>query len=65
MLFGRIDNAGAKSVRTFPCAAPHFRQEHFFDFFHYINAQMIRTPKGLFWLKSHYSVLTQIKTITQ
>lgn len=59
-LFGTIDDFGARSIRAFvrgDFAAIH---KLFKNFFEYLNAQKLRTPKGLDWIKSKYPNLTQI-----
>lgn len=57
--FGQIDNSGAKAIKAF--INEDFIQQHerFKDFFYYIDAQKIRTPKGLSWLREHYGDINQ------
>jgi len=57
-LFGRIDNLGVKAVDAM--AEQDFKRLHdnFQNFFEYMDAQKIRTPKGLAWIKSKYPNLT-------
>jgi hypothetical protein len=57
-LFGKIDNTGAKAINAM--AKQEFESLHanFLNFFEYIDAQKIRTPKGLAWVKSRYPSLT-------
>ena len=59
-LFGAIDTSGATSVRAFAGSDPQVIHEYFQRFFEYLNAQKLRTPKGLDWIKSRYPSLTQI-----
>jgi hypothetical protein len=59
-LFGSIDDTGSKAVRAFAegdLSAMHYA---FRDFFEYLDAQKLRTPKGLDWIKSRYSSLDQL-----
>lgn len=58
-LFGSIDDRGAKAVRAFASGDPSAMHDSFQDFFEYMDAQKLRTPKGLDWIKSHYSALDQ------
>ena len=59
-LFGAIDTSGATAVRAFAGGNPQVIHEYFQQFFEYLNAQKLRTPKGLDWIKSRYPNLTQI-----
>ena len=59
MLFGKIDANGAQAVKAFVGTIPTEWHKHFREFFDYIDAQKIRTPKGLSWLEAHYPELTQ------
>ena len=65
MLFGKIDNTGARAVKAFVGTNPAEWHKHFHGFFDYIDAQKIRTPKGLSWLKAHYPELTQLKLMLE
>lgn len=58
-LFGPIDENGSKSVRAFITDDKSQWHNNFQDFFIYLDAQKLRTPKGLDWIKSKYSQLTQ------
>lgn len=58
-LFGPIDDWGSKAVRAFVGTDASLRHKHFQHFFEYIDAQKLRTPKGLGWLRQHYSDLDQ------
>jgi hypothetical protein len=59
-LFGKIDDFGARSVRAFAGGDPSAIHNYFQLFFDYLDAQKIRTPKGLDWIKSKYPNLTQL-----
>lgn len=64
-LFGTIDNDGAKAVRAFASndlAAIHTLFRRFFE---YVDAQKLRTPKGLDWIKSKYPELTQLELMLE
>ncbi len=64
-LFGAIDERGAKAVRAFADgdqSAMHFA---FTDFFEHLDAQKLRTPKGLDWIKSHYASLDQVQLMVE
>lgn len=59
-LFGDIDTKGSRAVRTF--VGDDYSEWHhcFENFFSYIDAQKIRTPKGLQWIQEHYPRLDQL-----
>lgn len=59
MLFGELDRRGAPVIKAFigdDVAAWH---RHFVDLFLYLDAQKVRTPKGLDWLRTRYPRLGQ------
>lgn len=58
-LFGEIDTKGAAAVRAFKGTDVGAWVRHFEDFFEHIDAQKLRTPKGLDWLRQHYPFLDQ------
>jgi len=58
-LFGEIDTNGAHAVRAFAGADENEWIRRFEDFFIYIDAQKLRTPKGLDWLRAQYPGLNQ------
>lgn len=58
-LFGSIDARGTKAVRAFGGGDLSSMHHSFRDFFEYLDAQKLRTPKGLDWIKSRYSLLDQ------
>jgi len=59
-LFGAIDRLGATAVRAFASGDVIGIHESFQNFFSYLDAQKVRTPKGLDWIKSKYQQLTQL-----
>lgn len=64
-LFGRIDKRGADAVRAW-IAGNHVQiHRGFRDFFEYLDAQKLRTPKGLDWILKHYKGLPQLELMRQ
>ncbi len=59
-LFGAIDNDGALAVRAIADGDPGAMHDRFQDFFSYIDAQKIRTPKGLDWIRDRYGKIDQL-----
>ena len=57
--FGAIDQTGSEAVRAFITEEPDKWHQNFKNFFEYLDAQKIRTPKGLDWINSHYPDLDQ------
>lgn len=64
-LFGSIDVTGAKAVRAFIGGNSSAIHESFSDFFKYLDAQKLRTPKGLDWIKSRYPALSQLQLMRE
>ena len=64
-LFGAIDTSGAAAVRAFAENDLRKMHEHFQQFFEYLNAQKLRTPKGLDWIRSRYPDLTQVELMQE
>lgn len=64
-LFGEIDNTGSKAVRAYIAEKLSDWHHHFSSLFEYIDAQKIRTPKGLDWIEKHYSELDQIQLMQE
>lgn len=58
-LFGEIDSNGAIAVRAFAGNDQRLTHDNFLRFFEYLDAQKLRTPKGLDWIKKRYPSLTQ------
>ena len=58
-LFGDIDGNGSSAVRAFLGDDQDKWHKHFHDFFVYLDAQKLRTPKGLDWIRSKYPSLGQ------
>ncbi|MFG0400718.1 DUF4238 domain-containing protein [Pseudomonas sp. zjy_11] len=64
-LFGPIDDNGSKSVKAFLTDDHGEWHKHFQDFFIYLDAQKLRTPKGLAWIRSKYPELSQIQLMME
>ena len=64
-LFGAIDDAGARAVRAFIADGPAGWHRHFSDFFSYLDSQKTRTPKGLDWIRTHYTNLSQLSLMRE
>ena len=64
-LFGSIDERGARAVRAFADGDPSAMHHSFQDFFEYLDAQKLRTPKGLDWIKARYAALDQLQLMQE
>ncbi|WNB76064.1 DUF4238 domain-containing protein [Methylomonas koyamae] len=64
-LFGPIDDNGASAVKAFLANDLSQWHDNFQDFFIYLDAQKLRTPKGLDWIKTKYPELSQIELMTE
>lgn len=64
-LFGTIDQKGVKAVRDLIGGNPSEMHNSFQDFFEYLDAQKLRTPKGLDWIKLHYPALSQTQLMVE
>lgn len=64
-LFGQIDKTGADAVRGWISGDPIQIHRRFQDFFGYMDAQKLRTPKGLDWILKHYQGLPQMELMVQ
>lgn len=64
-LFGPIDDNGAAAVKAFLTNDLDQWHDNFQDFFIYLDAQKLRTPKGLDWVKTKYPELSQIQLMTE
>lgn len=58
-LFGPIDDNGSRAVRVFLTNDQSQWHHNFQNLFVYIDAQKLRTPKGLDWIESKYPKLSQ------
>lgn len=64
-LFGKIDKSGADAVRGWIAGDPVKIHRGFKDFFAYMDAQKLRSPKGLDWILKHYQGLPQMELMEQ
>ena len=64
-LFGKIDKSGADAVRGWIAGDQVRIHRGFQDFFGYMDAQKLRTPKGLDWILKHYQALPQMELMAQ
>lgn len=64
-LFGAIDTQGAKAVRAFALGNHTEVHDSFQEFFEYMAAQKLRTPKGLDWIRSCYGPLGQVDLMVE
>jgi hypothetical protein len=65
LLFGSIDTTGSEAVRAF--IGGNFPEVHasFEKFFEYLDAQKLRTPKGLNWISTCYPQLNQMELMLE
>lgn len=64
-LMGTIDTEGADAVRAISEGDPNAVHNALQPFFEYLDAQKLRTPKGLDWIKSQYLSLTQVELMVE
>lgn len=64
-LFGPIDDSGSKAIRAFSTNDQSQWHCNFESFFTYLDAQKLRTPKGLDWIKSKYPELSQLSLMIE
>ncbi|GAB7228657.1 hypothetical protein VrSk94_23450 [Vibrio rotiferianus] len=64
-LFGPIDDNGSRAVRAFLTDDQAQWHNSFEDFFTYLDAQKLRTPKGLDWIRSKYPELNQLQLMIE
>ncbi len=65
LLFGEIDTKGATAIRAWINGSEVQRHSSFHDFFSYMDAQKLRTPKGLDWITNQYSGLSQVELMAE
>ncbi|QQE95051.1 DUF4238 domain-containing protein [Providencia huaxiensis] len=58
-LFGFIDDIGSRSIKAFSDDNTNEWHKYFQNLFLYLDAQKLRTPKGLEWIRSKYTKLDQ------
>lgn len=64
-LFGKIDKNGADAVRGWISGNAIQIHRKFMDFFEYMDAQKLRTPKGLDWIQKHFNGLPHVELMRQ
>lgn len=64
-LFGDIDSKGSVAVSAFIAGDQTGMHLAYLDFFEYMDAQKLRTPKGLDWIKKHYPELSQVELMLE
>lgn len=64
-LFGPIDDNGSKAIRAFLTDDQSQWHYNFENFFTYLDAQKLRTPKGLEWIRSKYPELLQTQLMIE
>lgn len=64
-LFGDIDQKGSEAVFALVSQDIQKLYHLFSKVFEYLDAQKLRTPKGLDWIRSHYPKLTQIELMLE
>jgi hypothetical protein len=64
-LFGKIDNDGALAIKALVENDYKKLSNVFIQVFEYMDAQKLRTPKGLDWIRSNYFQLTQIELMLE
>ncbi len=64
-LFGKIDKNGADAVRGWISGNAIQIHRKFMDFFEYMDAQKLRTPKGLDWILKHFKGLPHVELMRQ
>lgn len=64
-LFGKIDKNGADAVRAWIAGDQIRIHRLFLDFFEYLDAQKLRTPKGLDWIQERFKGLPQLDLMLQ
>ncbi len=65
LLFGKLDKNGADAVRGWISGNPIQIHRKFLDFFEYMDAQKLRTPKGLDWILKNFNGLPHIELMRQ
>lgn len=64
-LFGQIDNSGSHAVRAYIDGDARRMHDNFQNLFLYMDAQKIRTPKGLDYIQSNYPNLNQLELMIE
>lgn len=64
-LFGKIDNDGRKAIHALVAQDFEMLSKLFSEIFVYMDAQKLRTPKGLDWIRSNYFQLSRIELMLE
>ncbi|MCK4704345.1 MAG: hypothetical protein KAT90_02600, partial [Gammaproteobacteria bacterium] len=64
-LFGQIDDTGSQAVRAYIDGDARLMHENFENLFTYLDAQKLRTPKGLDWILHNYPRLNQMELMIE
>ena len=64
-LFGTIDNDGRKAIQALVAQDFEILSKSFEDVFVYMDAQKLRTPKGLHWIRSNYFQLSRLELMLE
>jgi hypothetical protein len=64
-LFGEIDDVGSKAINALVAQDFKLLSKHFTGIFEYMDAQKLRTPKGLDWIKTNYFQLSHIELMLE
>ena len=64
-LFGKIDNDGRTAIRSLVSQDYRMLSKLFIEVFIYMDAQKLRTPKGLDWIRSNYFQLSHIELMLE
>jgi len=64
-LFGKIDDDGAKAINALVVQDFDLLSKLFLCVFEYMDAQILRTPKGLDWIRSNYFQLSHIELMLE
>lgn len=64
-LFGKIDNDGACAINALSAKNFKVLSDYFQKVFEYMDAQKLRTPKGLDWIRSNYFQLSHLELMLE
>jgi hypothetical protein len=64
-LFGQIDNDGSHAINALATQDYRSLSKHFTMVFEYMDAQKLRTPKGLDWIRSKYFNIKQLQLMLE
>ena len=64
-LFGKIDNDGSKAIQALVAQDFKVLAKLFNEVFEYMDAQKLRTPKGLDWIRSSYFQLSKLELMLE